>query len=99
MVQHSSIWVLELPKYKGAEIHNERERWVRFFNEGRNLQEETLPSWMQTKEMKQAGKLFLREPLEPPSADVPSPVCVSDGVSTGVSSLPAGGLAKSLSGV
>ncbi len=56
LVQHGSIWVLELPKYESAEINNERERWVRFFNEGSNLDDETLPGWMQTDEMRQAMK-------------------------------------------
>ena len=55
LLDSGGIWVLELNKFKPQEvIKSEQERWLRFFKEGRSLNDQQLPDWMQTPEMKQA---------------------------------------------
>ena len=52
---HCGIWLLELQKFTAQSVENEQQRWVRFFKEGEQLNDETdLPDWMTTNEMRQA---------------------------------------------
>ena len=54
---HCGIWLLELQKFSETQIKNEQQRWIKFFKEGEQLNDETdLPDWMATTEMKQAMK-------------------------------------------
>ena len=48
------IWLFELEKFNAQVIDNEQTRWLRFFKEGRQLNDLNLPDWMNTQEMKQA---------------------------------------------
>jgi hypothetical protein len=32
LIEHGSIWVLELNKFAAAQVETERERWLKFFN-------------------------------------------------------------------
>jgi hypothetical protein len=55
LTDHCGIWLIELEKFSAAQIENEQERWLRFFKEGKQLNDENkLPDWMNTQEMKQA---------------------------------------------
>jgi predicted transposase/invertase (TIGR01784 family) len=52
---HGGIWLLELKKFHAQYITNEQERWLQFFREGNTLNDDNgLPDWMQTQEMRQA---------------------------------------------
>ena len=52
---HCGIWLLELQKFSAPQVENEQQRWIRFFKEGEQLNDETgLPEWMTTNEMRQA---------------------------------------------
>ena len=53
-LDHGGIWLLELSKFAADGVQTEQQRWLRFFNEAERLDEEALPEWMQTQEMKQA---------------------------------------------
>lgn len=54
---HCGIWLLELQKFSETHIKNEQQRWIKFFKEGEQLNDETdLPDWMATTEMRQAMK-------------------------------------------
>lgn len=54
---HCGIWLLELQKFSETQIENEQQRWIKFFKEGEQLNDETdLPDWMATTEMRQAMK-------------------------------------------
>jgi len=44
----------DLVKLPDRPIEGERKRWLRFFKEGETLDDEALPDWMQTDEMRQA---------------------------------------------
>ena len=35
-------------------INSEQERWLQFFKDGKTLNDEALPDWMETQEMRQA---------------------------------------------
>jgi predicted transposase/invertase (TIGR01784 family) len=52
--QHGGIWLLELDKFKANRIESEDQRWLQFFKVGEQLNDESLPDWMITQEMKQA---------------------------------------------
>ena len=52
--EHGGIWLLELNKFHAKNVESESERWLKFFNEGGQLNNETLPDWMVTTEMRQA---------------------------------------------
>jgi len=52
--QHGGIWLLELDKFKASRIESEDQRWLQFFKVGEQLNDESLPDWMITQEMKQA---------------------------------------------
>ncbi len=54
LTQHGGIWLLELKKFKANHIETEDQRWLKFFREGEKLNDEALPDWMITREMKQA---------------------------------------------
>ena len=54
LVEHGGIWLLELNKFDTEPVNTEQERWLKFFKEGENLDNDALPLWMQTPEMKQA---------------------------------------------
>ena len=54
LTQHGGIWLLELKKFKENPIETEDQRWLKFFREGEQLNDEALPDWMITREMKQA---------------------------------------------
>ena len=54
LTQHGGIWLLELKKFKANPIETEDQRWLKFFREGDQLNDEALPDWMITREMKQA---------------------------------------------
>jgi predicted transposase/invertase (TIGR01784 family) len=52
--EHGGIWLLELDKFNVTEIKQNYHRWLKFFKEGNLLDDESLPNWMQTDEMRQA---------------------------------------------
>jgi predicted transposase/invertase (TIGR01784 family) len=52
--QHCGIWLLELGKFNAQQIETEQQRWLRFFKDGDHLNDEKLPNWMTTDEMRQA---------------------------------------------
>ena len=52
--QHGGIWLLELKKFHTNVIENDEQRWLKFFQDGEQLNDEALPNWMSTQEMKQA---------------------------------------------
>jgi predicted transposase/invertase (TIGR01784 family) len=52
--EHGGIWLLELNKFAASRIETEQERWIKFFKDGETLNDEALPDWMSTQEMKQA---------------------------------------------
>jgi predicted transposase/invertase (TIGR01784 family) len=55
LIEHGGIWLFELEKFNAQVIDNEQTRWLRFFKEGKQLNDENnLPDWMNTQEMKQA---------------------------------------------
>jgi predicted transposase/invertase (TIGR01784 family) len=55
LTEHGGIWLLELEKFSAAHIENEQERWLQFFKNGDLLNDEQeLPDWMNTQEMRQA---------------------------------------------
>jgi predicted transposase/invertase (TIGR01784 family) len=54
LVDHGGIWLLELSKCRIEAVENEQDRWLKFFVEGERLNDEHLPAWMQTEEMRQA---------------------------------------------
>ena len=51
---HGGIWLLELNKFQVERIETEQQRWLKFFKEGERLDDEALPEWMNTDEMRQA---------------------------------------------
>jgi predicted transposase/invertase (TIGR01784 family) len=51
---HGGIWLLELDKFHTQHIDSEDKRWLKFFSDGAKLDDEKLPDWMITTEMKQA---------------------------------------------
>lgn len=52
--QHGGIWLLELKKFQANAIDTDDQRWLKFFKDGEQLNDEALPDWMNTQEMKQA---------------------------------------------
>jgi hypothetical protein len=51
---HGGIWLLELKKFNATQVETEDQRWLKFFKDGERLNDEALPDWMITQEMKQA---------------------------------------------
>ncbi|MGK5092784.1 Rpn family recombination-promoting nuclease/putative transposase [Deltaproteobacteria bacterium TL4] len=65
--EHASIHVLELDKWKKPEAANELDRWTYLFLEGQDLDDQQLPAFMNTEEMRQAMetlKLFSEKERE-----------------------------------
>ncbi|MFO1431391.1 MAG: Rpn family recombination-promoting nuclease/putative transposase [Candidatus Competibacteraceae bacterium] len=54
LLDHGGIWLLELNKFAAERVETEQQRWLKFFQEGEHLDENHLPDWMQTDEMRQA---------------------------------------------
>jgi hypothetical protein len=54
LTDYGGIWLFELEKFNTQVIDNEQTRWLRFFKEGKQLNDLNLPDWMNTQEMKQA---------------------------------------------
>ncbi len=52
--RHGGIWLLELNKFDAQRIEREDQRWLKFFKVGEQLNDNILPDWMNTQEMKQA---------------------------------------------
>jgi predicted transposase/invertase (TIGR01784 family) len=52
--QQGGIWLIELNKFKSTQIENEEQRWLKFLQNGEQLNDNALPDWMNTQEMKQA---------------------------------------------
>ena len=46
--------MLELKKFNANQVETEDQRWLKFFKDGERLNDEALPDWMITQEMKQA---------------------------------------------
>jgi hypothetical protein len=53
-LDHGGIWLLELSKFTADAVETEQQRWLKFFNEAECLDENALPAWMQTQEMRRA---------------------------------------------
>ncbi|MBF0240634.1 MAG: Rpn family recombination-promoting nuclease/putative transposase [SAR324 cluster bacterium] len=65
--EHASIHVLELNKWHKSKAENELDRWTYFFREAQELDDEHLPAFMNTQEMRQAMetlKLFSEKERE-----------------------------------
>ena len=54
LTSHGGIWLLELKKFNAIQVETEDQRWLKFFKDGDRLNDEDLPDWMITQEMKQA---------------------------------------------
>ena len=54
LLAHGGIWVAELKKFPVDRLGSEQDRWLKFFKEGKTLDSDNLPEWMQTPEMRQA---------------------------------------------
>ena len=54
LMSHGGIWLLELKKFNAIQVETEDQRWLKFFKDGDRLNDEDLPDWMITQEMKQA---------------------------------------------
>ena len=54
LTPHGGIWLLQLKKFNANQIETEDQRWLKFFKDGERLNDEALPDWMITQEMKQA---------------------------------------------
>ncbi|SLM30509.1 conserved hypothetical protein [Desulfamplus magnetovallimortis] len=52
--EECAIHIMELSKFTNMEIKNELERWLAFFRLGRDIDDELMPDFMNTKEMRQA---------------------------------------------
>ena len=53
LIEQGGIWLLELKKFAATQIESEDQRWLKFFTEGEQLNDDALPDWMITQEMKQ----------------------------------------------
>ena len=51
---HLSLHILELKKWNKTEVEEPIDRWVKFLRDGKDLDDENLPEYMRTKEMRQA---------------------------------------------
>ena len=54
ILDHGGIWLLELSKFAAEAVETEQQRWLKFFNEAERLDDDGLPAWMQTQEMRRA---------------------------------------------
>ena len=46
--------VVRIKKFNAIQVETEDQRWLKFFKDGERLNDEALPDWMITQEMKQA---------------------------------------------
>jgi predicted transposase/invertase (TIGR01784 family) len=60
LLMHGGIWLFELKKFCAQHVVSEEQRWLRFFKEGGNLDDQNLPDWMQTREMEKAMKTLMQ---------------------------------------
>jgi len=58
--EQGGVWLLELNKFNGYPIDSEDRRWLKFFKEGEQLNDDALPDWMNTLEMRQAMNTLSR---------------------------------------
>ncbi len=54
LTEQGGIWLLELAKFSTNVIKSEDQRWLQFFKDGEELDDNALPDWMSTSEMRQA---------------------------------------------
>jgi hypothetical protein len=54
LVEHGGVWLLEINKFIAEQVESEEQRWLKFFKEGERIDDQALPAWMQTQEMRQA---------------------------------------------
>ncbi|WP_363169406.1 PD-(D/E)XK nuclease family transposase [uncultured Lamprocystis sp.] len=54
LLDHGGISLSELNKLAAERVKTEQERWLKFFRDGKRLDDTALPVWMQTAEMRQA---------------------------------------------
>ena len=54
LIEHGGILLLELKKFNDSTIENDKQVWLKFFKDAEAFDENTLPDWMNTKEMRQA---------------------------------------------
>ena len=54
LIDHGGVWLLELEKFGAQTIETEQQRWLQFFKSGEQLDDNELPDWMTTPEMRQA---------------------------------------------
>jgi predicted transposase/invertase (TIGR01784 family) len=54
LINHGGIWILELNKFEANSMVDAKEKWLTFFKKGEDLDDDALPDWMQSKEMRQA---------------------------------------------
>ncbi|WP_246585340.1 PD-(D/E)XK nuclease family transposase [Thiorhodospira sibirica] len=59
-IEHGGIWLLELNKHPIHTVQTEQHRWLKFFQDGEQLNAEALPTWMDTDEMRQAMSTLKR---------------------------------------
>jgi len=61
LIDHGGIWLLELKKFVAKRIENDQQRWLQFFKKGDQFDDENaLPDWMNTPEMRQAMNTLSR---------------------------------------
>lgn len=54
LVDNGGIYLVELEKFRVESIETEGQRWIKFFKDGKTLDEAALPGWMNTVEMRKA---------------------------------------------
>jgi predicted transposase/invertase (TIGR01784 family) len=54
LVEHGGLWLLEIEKFIAERVESEEQRWLKLFKEGEQIDDDALPLWMQTQEMRQA---------------------------------------------
>ena len=60
LTNHGGIWLLDLEKFSARCIETEQQRWLQFFKKADQLDDDTLPDWMNTPEMRQAMSTLRR---------------------------------------
>ncbi len=65
--------MLELKKFNPNQVETEDQRWLKFFKDGERLNDEALPDWMITQEMKQAMMQLIKKCAALPTLDDRSP--------------------------
>jgi len=54
LAENGGIYLLELAKFRAQRIETPEQHWLKFFKDGGTLDDEALPEWMATPEMRQA---------------------------------------------